>query len=178
MSTNGQNRRIAENAIPSLDKLLRHETLAQLIERYGRSLVVEETRAELDHQRALILQGTIDTTHTEHLTQRIEARVGATLQMSLQPVFNLTGTVLHTNLGRAPLAEEAIEAMTAVARGGTNLEFDLLKGQRGDRDDHVEDWLCRLTGAEAATVVNNNAAAVLLMLNTLANRKEVPVSRG
>jgi len=178
MSTVGQNRRIADNAIPSLDKLLRHEILAQLIERHGRSLVVEESRAELDHQRALILQGKIDTTNTEHLTQRIEARVGATLQMSLQPVFNLTGTVLHTNLGRAPLAEEAIEAMTAVARGSANLEFDLLKGKRGDRDDHVEDWLCRLTGAEAATVVNNNAAAVLLMLNTLANRKEVPVSRG
>ena len=178
MSTVGQNRRIADNAIPSLDKLLRHEILAQLIERHGRSLVVEESRAELDHQRALILQGKIDTTNTEHLTQRIEARVGAALQMSLQPVFNLTGTVLHTNLGRAPLAEEAIEAMTAVARGSANLEFDLLKGKRGDRDDHVEDWLCRLTGAEAATVVNNNAAAVLLMLNTLANRKEVPVSRG
>ena len=178
MSTVGQKRRIADNAIPSLDKLLRHEILAQLIETYGRSLVVEETRAELDHQRALILQGKIDTTNTEHLTQRIEARVGAAMQLSLQPVFNLTGIVLHTNLGRAPLAEEAIEAMTAVARGSTNLEFDLLKGQRGDRDDHVEGWLCRLTGAEAATVVNNNAAAVLLMLNTLANRKEVPVSRG
>jgi len=141
-------------------------------------LVVEETRAEITQTRQRLIQNkNVDVT-LDALAQRIEARVASALAMSLQPVFNLTGTTLHTNLGRAPLAEEAIEAMSAVARGATNLEFDLDKGRRGDRDDHVEDWLCRLTGAEAATVVNNNAAAVLLMLNTLANRREVPVSRG
>ena len=178
MSTRDQHQSITQNSIPSLDKLLRHEMLVQLIDLYGRKLVVEEARAELDNQRALLLHEKIETTTIEQLTRLIEARIGATLQMSLQPVFNLTGTVLHTNLGRAPLADEAIKAMFDAARGSTNLEFDLSKGRRGDRDEHIEDWLCRLTGAQAATVVNNNAAAVLLILNTLANRKEVPVSRG
>lgn len=185
MSTPDPKPQDPQSSIPSLDRLLRQPEMAQLLARTGRQLVVEEARAELDRLRAGLAhgahgqnQGLKANSSLEGLAQRIEARVAGVLQMSLRPVFNLTGTILHTNLGRAPLADEAIAAMTKVAGGAANLEFDLAKGKRGDRDDHVENWLCRLTGAEAATVVNNNAAAVLLMLNTLANRREVPVSRG
>jgi L-seryl-tRNA(Ser) seleniumtransferase len=175
-----QARQPGHGDIPSLDRLLRTPALEQLQARGGRQLVLEEARAELGQLRQNLNNSgaAADDVSLDGLAERVEARVGAALQMSLRPVFNLTGTILHTNLGRAPLAEEAIEAMAKVARGAANVEFDLAKGRRGDRDDHVEDWLCRLTGAEAATVVNNNAAAVLLMLNTLANRREVPVSRG
>ncbi len=160
-------------ALPSVDRLLRREESEALIARHGRPAVTGAIRnvlAELRDARSPVPESEI--------LQRISVRLASEAQPSLRRVFNLTGTVLHTNLGRAQLPEEAIEAMAAAAREPVNLEYDLAAGRRGERDDHVEALLCQLTGAQAATVVNNNAAAVLLLLNTLAARKEVPVSRG
>jgi L-seryl-tRNA(Ser) seleniumtransferase len=164
-------------ALPSVDRLLRHPRLAPALDRYGRTVVADAVRQVLAEARAKIAEAdhTIDD---ESLVDRVEGAAAARASPSLKRVFNLTGTVLHTNLGRAPLPREAIEAVVAAASEPSNIEFDLDTGKRGDRDAHVEALLCRLTGAEAATVVNNNAAAVLLVLNTLALRKEVPTSRG
>ncbi len=146
-----------------------------LIEQHGRSATLAAARAALDAWRARADVAGFDVAafeaHCDHQLNRQAAP-------ALRPVFNLTGTVLHTNLGRAVMAPEAIEAVLAVMRGASNLEFDLAKGARGDRDDHLDGLLRELTGAEAATVVNNNAAAVLLVLAALAERKEVLVSRG
>jgi L-seryl-tRNA(Ser) seleniumtransferase len=167
------------SALPSVERLLIDADSAGLIATFGRPAVASAIRG--------VLAGARDELHTNKggvipddasLIRRAARELQADAQPSLRRVFNLTGTVLHTNLGRAALPEEAIEAVALAAREATNLEFNLADGRRGDRDTHVEQLLCHLTGAEAATVVNNNAAAVLLVLNSLANRKEVPTSRG
>ncbi|MFP5398326.1 MAG: L-seryl-tRNA(Sec) selenium transferase [Gammaproteobacteria bacterium] len=160
---------------PSLDKLLDGGTLPDLIAQHGRAPVRAAARAALDAWRA---RGTAQAFDVAAFEAVCRARLEAAARPALRPVFNLTGTVLHTNLGRAVMAPEAIDAVVAVMRGAANLEYDLAAGARGDRDDHVEGLLRELTGAEAATAVNNNAAAVLLVLAALADRKEVPVSRG
>ncbi|NQV56254.1 MAG: L-seryl-tRNA(Sec) selenium transferase [Rhodospirillales bacterium] len=168
-------------SVPSVDRVLKFPGLAPLIETYGRAPVTEAVRHIIDQSRAALSEvgeKALGGLSDEALISQISMLVEQDAAPSLKRVFNLTGTVLHTNLGRAPLPPEAIDAMVSVAGGASNLEFDLAKGKRGDRDTHVEVLLAELTGAEAATVVNNNAAAVLLVLNTLANRKEVPVSRG
>ena len=168
-------------AVPGIDQLLRLESAAPLLAAYGRELVIESLRvvtARLRNSLADQGEAALPGAANEPILEAAGRYLAGLMMPSLKPVFNLTGTVVHTNLGRAPLPPVAIEAMTAVARGASNLEFDLATGRRGDRDTHLEPWIRRLTGAAAATVVNNNAAAVLLVLNTLARHKEVIVSRG
>ena len=159
---------------PSVDKLLDSASLRALVEEHGRTSVLAVAREGLDAWRADASQ----PFDTEAFEARCASRLAERAALHLRPVFNLTGTVLHTNLGRAVMPPEAIEAVAAVMGQAGNLEFDLASGQRGDRDDHVEGLLRELTGAEAATVVNNNAAAVLLVLAALAEKKDVIVSRG
>jgi L-seryl-tRNA(Ser) seleniumtransferase len=150
-----------------------------VIGRFGHARAVETVRAVLDEARAVWRNGVSEALLSEEEAMaRCAHLLEASEQPSLRPVFNLTGTVLHTNLGRALFPAEAVQAVVDVLTRPCNLEFDLDNGRRGDRDSHLEDLLCQLTGAEAATVVNNNAAAVFLALNALAARKEVIVSRG
>ena len=172
------------SSLPSVERLLQRDDTAGLIAEFGRSAVTAAIRAALAQAREELLaekplaERITAIPSDAHFIHGAARQLQDDAQPSLRRVFNLTGTVLHTNLGRATLPEEAITAVTLAAREATNLEFNLADGRRGDRDTHLEQLLCRLTGAEAATVVNNNAAAVVLVLNSLANRKEVPVSRG
>jgi len=167
------------SSLPAVERLLGHGDAAGLIAEFGRPAVANAIRSLLARVRGELLANRVTEVPSDtNLIQAIARQMQTNALPSLRRVFNLTGTVLHTNLGRATLPEEAIEAVVLAAREPTNLEFNLADGRRGDRDAHLEHDLCHLTGAEAATVVNNNAAAVLLVLNSLANRKEVPTSRG
>ena len=164
--------------LPSVDSLLVHPDIARLKQRYGHTAVVATLRHRLAALReALSSQPDLDC-DLGKLINDCRQHLATQFNPSLQAVFNLTGTVLHTNLGRAWLAEEAVQAVLAVLASPCNLEYDLATARRGDRDDHIDGLIRELTGAEAATVVNNNAAAVFLLLNSLAMRKEVIVSRG
>ncbi|MBN9041778.1 MAG: L-seryl-tRNA(Sec) selenium transferase [Rhizobiales bacterium 62-47] len=164
--------------IPSIDEILKTATAAAAIDRFGRPSVVAAIRRSVESARKAVVAGSATPCGVEAVARSAVARLEADAKLNARPVFNLTGTVLHTNLGRAVLAEAAIEAATAAMRQALALEFDLKQGKRGERDSLVRDLLCELTGAEDATVVNNNAAAVLLALNTLAKGKDAVVSRG
>jgi len=163
--------------LPSVDRLLDEERIERLKEDYSYARLVELIRRHLQHLRSSIAAGNPCPSVAE-IVESICHQVYALKTPRLRPIINATGVILHTNLGRAPLSREAIAAMDAVASDYCNLEFDLAGGRRGSRNTHLEPILCELTGAEAALVVNNNAAAVLLALSALAKRKEVIVSRG
>lgn len=180
LSTSSQQPLALPADLPALDKVLHKPELTPTINQHGLTLVTQQLRLLLAQLRTRVLQQqltTADVDPTNIIAQLIE-RLNALTASKLKTVINLTGTVLHTNLGRALLPDCAVEAVTQVLTQPTNLEFDLASGKRGDRDSLIEELICELTGAEAATVVNNNAAAVLLMLNALASQKEVIVSRG
>ncbi|MHB1414689.1 MAG: L-seryl-tRNA(Sec) selenium transferase [Chloroflexota bacterium] len=164
-------------ALPSVDRLLREPGVQRLLGEYEHSALVEATRATLEEVREQILAGK-PAPSVDELAALVGAQARLLWQPSLVPVINATGVIIHTNLGRAPLSEEALAASLAVSRGYSNLEYDLEAGERGSRHAHVSDLLARVTGAEAAMVVNNNASAVLLALSALAHGAEVVVSRG
>ena len=169
--------------IPSLDSILREDPVRALIEEFGRDVVVAEGRAALDEARARIALAeaggvTIADVPTEGLAGRLRSRLEKKFASSLSPAINATGIIMHSGLGRAVLSEAARKALAVVAVGYSTLALDLESGKRISRDRHVEGLLRELTGAEAATVTNNNAAATVLILNTLARGKEVVVSRG
>jgi len=162
-------------AIPSIDAFLKHFEINDLIQQYGRELTLNALRQVLNEQRQAMNNGE-SLSSQKDLIIRTSLTINAWLQPSLVPVINATGIILHTNLGRAPLSKDTFIAMQAVSRGYSNLEFDLKFGKRGKRWSHAEAALCHLTGAQGALVVNNNAAAVLLVLSALANRKRVIIA--
>ena len=165
---------------PSVEQFLNMDGMATLQERYGRSSLLKVVRDYLAELREAYRLNELPpkTLLKECLAAEVTTRLESSHTPNVRRMFNLTGTVLHTNLGRALLPEEAIQAITLAARYPTNLEFDLSTGQRGDRDSLVEQLVCELSGAEAATVVNNNAAAVLLALSAIGAGKEAVISRG
>jgi L-seryl-tRNA(Ser) seleniumtransferase len=166
--------------VPSVEQVMASAEFLTLVEEFGRSQVLAALRGALDHWRAAAQAGqaSVASLDVPQLTVSVEKSLRERTRAKFRSVFNLTGTVLHTNLGRALLPDEAVSAVVAALTRPTNLEFDLDTGKRGDRDDLIDALICELTGAEAATVVNNNAAAVLLTLSALASKKEVIVSRG
>jgi L-seryl-tRNA(Ser) seleniumtransferase len=173
----------ALRTLPAVDELLRHPQIQNFLKIHPKARVVDSIRTVLEVNRQAILRSTDDrevasqTLARERWIPAIEAEIANAARLSLRPVINATGVVLHTNLGRAPLTTEALRHLAEIASGYSNLELDLDTGERGSRYEHVEKILCRISGAESALVVNNNAGAVLLALNTLADGKEVIVSR-
>ncbi len=163
--------------LPSVDRLLREPLAEQLTKSYPRDLVVQAIRDTLDKARSRIRSGS-DVPDATSLLMDARSQMETRFAPSLRPVINATGVIIHTNLGRAPLSQDALRAVLQVSTGYSNLEYQLDEGARGSRHEHVAELLKRITGAEAAMAVNNNASAVLLVLSALAQGREVIVSRG
>jgi L-seryl-tRNA(Ser) seleniumtransferase len=166
------------SALPSVDEILKSREGTEWLASFSRAVVLQAVREVIDEERKKILGSKTSDSSFPGLFPDIAARIHKLSSYSLVPVINATGIVLHTNLGRALLSERALENVVAVSRGYSNLEYDLGEGKRGKRHVHTERILEQLTGAEDALIVNNNAAAVFLTLNTLARGREVVVSRG
>ena len=164
-------------SLPSVDRLLSDERVRALANGGESGIATVIVRQAIESARLAIAGGS-ETPTEDQLVESVLGLAAAVFEPSLRPVINATGVIIHTNLGRAPLSDEAIEAMAAVSRGYSNLEFDLEAGERGSRYGHLEPALTRLTGAEAAIAVNNNASALLLTLSTLARDHDVIISRG
>ncbi|HLR82635.1 MAG TPA: L-seryl-tRNA(Sec) selenium transferase [Paenalcaligenes sp.] len=167
-------------SLPSVDRLLGLPAVQSWVSKHGQTIVVRAIRETLAERRARFHKAGLyqSDLEPEGLLPDLQSALERLLKPSLSAVINLSGTVLHTNLGRALLPERAVTAVVNAMRHSVNLEYDLSSGRRGDRDELIKERICALTGAEDATVVNNNAAAVFLMLNTLAFRRQVVVSRG
>src|SRR5262249_17244632 len=163
---------------PSVDEVLKAQAANVAADRFGRPATVAAVRQALDATRAALKAGQPNGIGVDSIAAAALSHLDRAAHPNVRAVFTLTGTVLHTNLGRAVLAEAAIEAAVTAMRHALALEFDLASGRRGERDALVRGLLCELTGAEDATVVNNNAAAVLIALNTLAKGRAAIVSRG
>ena len=175
------NKNLLYRSIPKVDILLEKEEIQNAIEEYGREIVMEAIREEMEGLRAYI--GTCEDEKAaldriESLAEQILRYVKKVNTPNMRMVINGTGTILHTNLGRAPISQEHMEKLSNIVTGYSNLEYNLEAGKRGERYSHFEELLCRLTGAEAAMAVNNNAAAVMLILSSMAKGGEVVVSRG
>lgn len=169
--------------IPPVNEILKHKSLQIYVSEISHEFIVATIQRETNYFRELMLaeksaQDLSRDAILQELANRSAAKIAASLESSLKKVINATGIILHTGLGRAPLAEDAAKNLMKICEGYCNLEIDLATGKRGKRNEHIEELLCFLTGAEAACVVNNNAAAVLLVLNTLAFGKETIISRG
>jgi len=167
--------------IPKIDSVFERPEVQRFHKKISRNFIIYAIQKETEAVRRAILDSNsppVDGDLLDCVVDGVKKRLQQAMGYSLQSVVNATGVILHTGLGRAPLSPEAQEQIVAISKGFCNLEFDLESGKRGDRNAHVEEILCFLTGAEAACVVNNNAAAVLLALNTLADGKEAVVSRG
>ena len=175
------NKNLLYRSIPKVDVLLEDVEIAKKMNEYGRDVMMDAIRTEMDALRAYI--GGCDSEDAakkqiDELKDRIILRAKKALQPNMRKVINATGTILHTNLGRAPISKEHMMHIVEIATGYSNLEYNLEAGRRGERYSHFEELLCKLTGAEAAMAVNNNASAVMLILSSLAKGKEVVVSRG
>ena len=165
--------------LPSVDRVLQHDAVSALRERFPEALVTAQARAALDSARRLIRTvGAGEASDLDRIAAAVVSRVEETAAPSLRAVINASGVILHTNLGRAPLPASAIAAMAAAGRGYSNLEFDLAAGERGSRLSHLDRLLQATTGAEAGLAINNNASALLFVLTAFASEREVIISRG